>query len=301
MGRLCARDTEAAKHGSPNVTRRRSNVLMAWLRQIPFAAGFRDCTDGRRHSRPAAARPRFVRRPPWLPPTSPVPRDTNKTPGRNSVVIADSNPVFLCGLANVLQTEGDFVVVASCQDETECIAAIRALSPSLALLDLSLSDLSGFQVLAAVRAEAFLTRVVFLSSSAGATDAARAFFMGASGVLPKDGAPHSLVRWLRQVMSGQQLVPLAVRNAEPRNAAQRYRMRGKPEDLVIALTPRERQIMELVSTGLSNREVGKQLRISEGTIKVHLHHIFQKLSIRNRTALANISRTRPMSLRPQSR
>ena len=60
--------------------------------------------------------------------------------------------------------------------------------------------------------------------------------MGASGVLPKDGAPLSLVRWLRYVMSGQLLVPLAVRNA------QRSRMRGKPEELVIALTGRERQI-----------------------------------------------------------
>jgi DNA-binding NarL/FixJ family response regulator len=228
-----------------------------------------------------------------------VPRDTNEMAGRISVVIADSNPVFLCGLSNVLQTEGDFVVVASCQDETECIGAIRELSPSLALLDMSLSDLSGYQVLSAVRAEGFLTQVVFLSSSTSATDAARAFFMGAS-VLPKDGAPHSLVRWLRQVMSGQQLVPLAVRNAEPGNA-QGYRMRGKPEELVIALTPRERQIMELVSTGLSNREVGEQLHILEGTIKVHLHHIFQKLSIRNRTALASIGRTRPMSLRPQNR
>jgi DNA-binding NarL/FixJ family response regulator len=74
---------------------------------------------------------------------------------------------------------------------------------------------------------------------ASATDAGRAFSMGASGVLPKDGAPLSLVRWLRYVMSGQLLVPLAVRNA------QRSRMRGKPEELVIALTGRERQIMEL--------------------------------------------------------
>jgi two-component system nitrate/nitrite response regulator NarL len=118
--------------------------------------------------------------------------------------------------------------------------------------------------------------------------------MGASGVLPKDGAPLSLVRWLRYVMSGQLLVPLAVRNA------QRSRMRGKPEELVIALTGRERQIMELVLTGLSNREVGR-LHISERTIKVHLHHIFQKLSIRNRTALANIGRMRPQSPRPQNR
>jgi len=284
---------EAAQHGGPSVTRRRSNVRMARLQQIPFAARFRHCTGGRGRSMPAAARPRLIRRVPWVPSTSPVLRDTNKTPRRNSVVIADRNPVFLCGLASVLQAEGDFVVVASCQDEAECIAAIRAFSPSLALLDMSLSNLSGLQVLAAVRTEAFLTRVVFLSSSATATDAVKAFSMGARGVLPKDAAPQSLVRWLRQVMSGQQLVPLAVRNA------QRSRMRGKSEELVIALTARESQIIELVSTGLSNREVGERLHISEGTIKVHLHHIFQKLLIRNRTALANIGRMRPESLRPK--
>jgi len=96
-----------------------------------------------------------------------------------------------------------------------------------------------------------------------------------------------LIRWLRQVMSGQLLVPLAVRNAP------RSRGRSRREDSVIAITARERQIMELVSTGLSNREVGKRLHLSEGTIKVHLHHIFQKLSLRNRTALANITRLRP--------
>jgi DNA-binding NarL/FixJ family response regulator len=269
---------------------------MARLQQNPFAAGFRDCTNGRNRS---STRPRFIRGAPWVLSTSRGPRDANETVRRSSVVIADSNPVFLCGLASVLQTEGDFVVVARCQDEAECIAAIRALSPSLALLDMSLSDLSGFQVLAAVKTEAILTQVVFLSSSATATDAARAFIMGASGVLPKDSAPRSLLRWLRQVMSGQQLVPLAVRNAEHRNA-QRSRMHSKPEELVIALTARERQIMEFVSTGLSNREVGERLHISEGTIKVHLHHIFQKLSIRNRTALANIGRMRPKSLRPRN-
>jgi DNA-binding NarL/FixJ family response regulator len=144
-------------------------------------------------------------------------------------VIGDCNPVFLRGLASVLQTEGDFAVVASCQDETECVAAIRAHSPRLALLDVSLSDPGGLPVLAEVRTEALLTRVVFLSSLA--VDAARAFSMGASGVLPKDGTPQSLVRWLRQIMSGQQLVPFAARNTH---------MRGEPEEPVIALTARER-------------------------------------------------------------
>lgn len=277
---------ESAEHGDP--TRRRSNVRLARLQQIPFAARLGDCTDGRTRSKPAATRPRAIRMAPRVPSAFRVPRDTNRTPRRISVVIAERNPVFLCGLTNVLQAEGDFVVVASCQDGTECIAAIRALSPSLALLDMSLN---GLQVLAAVMREAFPTRVVFLSSSLKTTDAVRAFSMGASGVIPKDVAPQSLVRWLLQIMSGKRL-PLAVRDAQRRNA-QTSRMGGKPEQLVIVLTAREKQIIELVSTGLSNREVGEQLQISEGTIKVHLHHIFQKLSIRNRTALANIGRMRP--------
>lgn len=280
--------SEAAEHGGPGVTRRRSNARVVRLQRIPLATRGAACADGRARPMPSAKRPRFIRRAGWGPSTCRVAGDT-KTPRRNSVVIADRNPVFLRGLASVLQTEGDFVVVASCQDEADCIAAMRALSPSLALLDMSLSKLSELKVLAAVRKEALPARVVFLSSSATAAAAAKAFSMGASGILPKDGAPQSLVRWLRQIMSGQLLGPLAVRNG------QRSRSRGKPKELVTALTARETQIMELVSTGLSNREVGKRLLLSEGTIKVHLHHIFQKLSIRNRTALANIGRRPPES------
>lgn len=232
-----------------------------------------------------------------LPSPSHAPPDTDQAAGKISVVIADRNPVFLHGLASVLQAERDFVVVASCQDEAECIAALHTFAPSLALLDMSLSDFGGFQVLAAVRAEAPATRVVFMSSSADAADAARAFSMGASGVVPKDGAPQSLVWWLRQVMSGQQLALLAVNPADTGDTLG-SRTRGKRGEQGITLTVRERQIAGLVSTGLSNREVGERLRISEGTIKVHLNHIFKKLSIRNRTALANLDRD---SQRPRRR
>jgi len=249
---------------------------------------------------PAETLPPVVPMASLVPSTSPDPPDLDQTPARISVVITDRNPLFLCGLASVLEAERDFVVVASCQDEAECIAAIRALSPSLALIDMSLSDSGGFQVLAAVRAEASPTRVVFLSSSADASDAARAFSMGASGVIPKDGAPQSLIWWLRQVMSGHQLALLAVSQAGTGDEAE-SRARGRPDDQVIALTARERQIVELVSTGLSNREVGERLHISEGTIKVHLHHIFRKLSIRNRTALANIGRGDPQPPRSRRR
>lgn len=229
-----------------------------------------------------------------------VPPDTSAATSRISVVIADPNPVFLHGLASVLQAESDFAVVASCRNGAECIAAIRALSPNLALLDMSQSEADGLEVLAAVRADASPTRVVLLSSTASAADAARAFSMGASGVIPKDGAPQSLVWWLRQVMSGEQLALLAVANVETR-APRGSRAPGLPPPAAVELTAREMQIVELVSTGLSNREVGERLQISEGTIKVHLHHIFRKLAIRNRTALATIGRERLEALRTPRR
>jgi len=244
-----------------------------------------------------ATSPTVLSMAPPMPGNSGGPPDTNRAPGRISVVIADRNPVFLRGLASVLQAESDFDVVASCRDEAECIAAIRAHSPSLALLDMSLSEPGGLQVLEMVRTEASPTRVVFVSSTADATDAARAFSMGARGVVPRDSVPQSLIWSLRQVMSGQQLALLAVSNAEARDA----HGPGKPEEAAVGLTARERQIVDLVSTGLSNREVGVRLHISEGTIKVHLHHIFRKLSIRNRTALANIGRESAEPPRPRRR
>jgi hypothetical protein len=148
---------ETAKHGGPSVTRRRSNVRMVRLQQIPFAARFRDCTDGRGRPTAAATKARFIRMTSSVPSTFRVPRNTNKRTRRNSIVIADRNPVFLCGLASMLQAEDDFVVLASCQDEVECIAAIHTLSPSLAPLNMSLSELSGLQVVAIVRTEAFPT------------------------------------------------------------------------------------------------------------------------------------------------
>jgi two-component system nitrate/nitrite response regulator NarL len=109
---------------------------------------------------------------------------------------------------------------------------------------------------------------------------------GAHGVIPKDVTPEVLVQSLRQVALGQRLSPLpscdgAVWREPGRNAF--------AENAMTALTDRERQIMRLVSEGLSNKEIGRRLNITDGTIKVHLHHIFQKLEVNNRTVLATLA------------
>jgi two-component system nitrate/nitrite response regulator NarL len=206
-----------------------------------------------------------------------------------SVVIADRHPFVLCGLRSVLHAESEFEVVATCRDGATCIKAIRDLSPNLALLHLSLPPVSGLSVLAAITSEHSRTRVVFLSTSLATSAGATAIAGGAYGVIPQDATPQLLVRCLRKVASGQKLLPIASWDPELRNG----RKHGPPEafDAFSAvLSERERQIIDLVGEGLSNKDVGRQLNLADGTVKVHLHRIYQKLAIHNRTALAVLAK-----------
>jgi two-component system nitrate/nitrite response regulator NarL len=194
---------------------------------------------------------------------------------RVSIVLAARTRV-LSGLTTLFSAEGDFNVVASCRDGASCIEAIRELSPNLAVLDVSLSGQSGLQVLAAIRSERLRTQVVFLSS--GDSDGQRPIGWHPHGASPEKSAQHPLLDFLRQIASGHETTPVSLNG------------RGRPQDTLgspsTALTERERQIMHLICEALSNKEVGRQLNLCEGTVKVHLHHIYQKLAIRNRTALA---------------
>jgi len=201
-----------------------------------------------------------------------------------SVVIADRHPVFLCGLKSILSSESDFNVVASCCDGRACVEVIRDQSPDLALIDTLLLDgLSRLKLLEAIKSQHLHTRVVFFESLEKATAIAR----GSYGVIPKEVQPELLLRCLRTVASGQKLSPRAMRDIKPVKGHQPG-PRGEPENLLTALTPRERQVMRLVCKGLSNKEVGRHLNISSDTVKVRLHNIYQKLAIQNRTVLETL-------------
>jgi two-component system nitrate/nitrite response regulator NarL len=197
-------------------------------------------------------------------------------PRRVSVVIAARQPVVLYGLMSMLQAATDFTIVGICRDGPKCIETIRDLFPMLALLDFSLWGQSGLQVLSAIRSEQLRTRVVFLSTSFESADTEIAVAMGAFGIIPGEAAPHLLARSLRQVASGQRLPRL---NRRPEFL----------EQLPTTLTEREREIMHLVAEGRSNKDIERQLNLTESTIKVHLHRIYRELAIHNRTALAALA------------
>jgi two-component system nitrate/nitrite response regulator NarL len=203
-----------------------------------------------------------------------------------TVVIADRHPVVLQGLTNVLGAESSFKVVASCSDGMNCIEAIRRLVPDIAILDISMPGLTGLEILTIANSENLATRLVFFTASIEDRELVMSAAAGAYGVIPKDVTPEILVQSLRQVADGQRLLPL------PSTDQAVVREQGNiaiTENVLTVLTDRERQIMALVSEGLSNKEIGRRLNIADGTIKVHLHHIYQKLEISNRTVLAGLA------------
>jgi len=200
-----------------------------------------------------------------------------------TVVIADSHPVVLRGLTSVLDARSGFKVVACCRDGLNCIEAIRSLMPDIAILDISLPGLTGLEILSIANSESLSSRLVFFTASVEDCGLAMSAAAGAYGVIPKDVALEILVQFLRRVADGQRLLPLPSSNrAVPLECANI----AIAENVLTVMTDRERQIMSLVSEGLSNKEIGRRLNIADGTIKVHLHHIFQKLEISNRTVLA---------------
>jgi two-component system, NarL family, nitrate/nitrite response regulator NarL len=206
---------------------------------------------------------------------------------RIRIVIADRHPIVLEGISSVLATQHDFAIVASCGDAASCIEAIRLLVPDIALVDLGAPEMSRSDFLALANTAGQGTRVVFFVDTAGDDALQKLVADGVCLVLTKHAKPETLVATLRKVV---QIRGLASRSHSTGQVAEDSRA-GEEKSLT-QLTDRERQIMRLVSEGLSNKEIGRCLNIADGTIKVHLHHIFQKLDISNRTVLAALAISR---------
>jgi len=201
---------------------------------------------------------------------------------RTRVVIADRHPVTLQGLSRVLGAQHDFKVVAHCGDGASCLNAIRILIPDIAIVDISMPGVAGLARFNSEHPAA--TRLVLFTPSVEARDLRAFAAAGAHAVISKDVDPGVLVQILRKVADGQRLLPEL---SSRKRTIQEESAIG--EEALTALTDRECQIMRLVSEGLSNKEIGRRLNIADGTIKVHLHNIFQKLDIGNRTALAALA------------
>ena len=201
-----------------------------------------------------------------------------------TLLIADHHPVVLHGLIKSLEPYREFNIIACCSEGKSCIEALRSLTPDLAVIAASMPDLTVREVLSIAKSEHLPTRLIFFTGSDEDRELVESTAINGYSIISKEVTPEVLVRSLRQVAQGKMLLPpLAWEQVASREHT------AITANALMTLTEREHQIMRLVSEGLSNKEIGRRLNISDGTIKVHLHHIFQKLDINNRTVLAALA------------
>ncbi|MGE0681274.1 MAG: response regulator [Candidatus Binatia bacterium] len=198
------------------------------------------------------------------------------------LILADDHPLILDALENLFHLEADCEVVARCRDGEEALTEIRRYQPDVVILDIRMPRIDGLAVLRELKQEGFPTRVVLLTAAANESDVLEAVRLGVDGVVLKDMASQALLQCVRQVNAGGQWI-------EPRflhRALDKALRRETGErELRAVLTPRELDIVRMVVCGLRNKEVAKRLYISEGTVKIHLHNIYDKLQVSSRLEL----------------
>ena len=218
------------------------------------------------------------------------------TPVPCRIVLADDHPIVLSGLTSLIETDPDYDLVATCSNRVDALEAVRELQPDLAVLDISMPGLTGLEVLARLQAEKNDSRVIFLTASASDEDITAAVSQGAWGVLLKEVAADQLLECLSAVASGSRWLPAQlVDGALQREAARR----SEAHRIAGALTPRERELVLLATEGLSNKEIARRIGVTEGTVKIHLHNVYQKLGVTNRTAMTALALTHREQLKAQ--
>jgi DNA-binding NarL/FixJ family response regulator len=203
-----------------------------------------------------------------------------------SIIVVDDHPVVLRGLVTLLSEDKTFKVIASCTDGAEGIDTIRNLKPELALLDMNMPSPNGLQILKAIVVENLPTRVCFLAAFLSDQEIVAATAGGAYGIVLKEAAPETLIKSLHAIAAGRKWLPAEIVDGALKRTLESHAQISKVEQL---LTRREIEVMLKVADGLPNKEVGSQLNISEGTVKIHLHSIYNKVGVSNRTSLANFA------------
>ena len=197
------------------------------------------------------------------------------------IVLVDDHPLFREGVATTLSAEPDFEVVGQGESAEEAIRLAQDLLPDLIVLDISMAG-NGTSAVRAIAAACPVVRSVMLTVSEDEHDVMAALKEGARGYVLKGVTAHELVSILRTVHRGETYVT-------PTLAAGLLREWQKPSptpDPLEDLTARERQILEQVAEGLSNKEVAARLHLSEKTVKHYMTNILQKLQVRNRVEAA---------------
>lgn len=200
-----------------------------------------------------------------------------------TLLLIDDHPLFRKGLAQLFDASDDFEVVGQAASGREGINLAVSLAPQQVLLDLHMPGLSGLQVLDELRQLRLDCQVVVLTASMDRAELLTALRLGASGYVLKETEPDALLAYMRNCNKGaivldSTLVSLLADQSGP--------VRGADQADTGNLTEREGQTLALIAAGMSNKQIGRELGISDGTVKIYVKNLLQKLSLHSRLELA---------------
>ncbi|MCI0446386.1 response regulator transcription factor [bacterium] len=193
------------------------------------------------------------------------------------IMIVDDHPVVREGLSRIIVSESGMEVIAEAETGAEALKQYRKLRPDIVLLDMRMPEMTGIQTIEAIRKEFSNARIIVLSTYDLEEDIYLSLQAGARGYILKDSPRNELLASIRRVHAGERVIPptIATRLAE--------RIGGNE------LTAREFEVLKLIVNGKSNKQIGDDLGISEGTVKSHVNNILDKLGVTDRTQAVSVA------------
>ena len=198
------------------------------------------------------------------------------------LILADDHPLILDGLENIFRLEKDLQVVARCTDGEATLKALHQHEADILVLDIRMPGKSGIEIVREMQKEKLPVRVILLTAALDEDELVEAVSLGVQGVVLKEMAPQLIVQCIRKVHAGERWVE---REATGKAMEKMLRREAGMREMAAHLTRREMEVVQLVAHGLRNREIAEKLFISEGTVKIHLHNIYEKLNVDGRMAL----------------
>jgi len=193
-------------------------------------------------------------------------------PSKIRILVADDHPVVRDGIVSIIEVEKDMRVVAQAEDGVEAVKLVEKLLPDIVLLDLRMPRLDGLEANAQIQSLHLPSKVIVLTTFESERDIHLSLKAGARGYLLKDTCRQMLLETIRQVHGGKTCIP-------PRIGQRLVESMSRP-----GLSGRELDVLNLVSKGESNKIIGDQLGIAEGTVKTHVKSLLEKLQAPGRTA-----------------
>ncbi len=201
------------------------------------------------------------------------------------IMLVDDHALCRSGLTELLEHQGDMRVVAATGDPTQALALLTEHRPELLVLDLRLGSTEGLALLRQLRAQGCDTPVVILTMSDSEDDLSAALRAGVRGYLLKDMDPEEVIAALGRAARGEMVVASAM-TLKLAQLLQSGPKASVKSELVASLTEREREVLDHVARGQSNKVIAQALDISHNTVKLHVRHIMDKLNLRSRVEAA---------------